>query len=243
MKESTVQLNGAREQTKEPIVLSVQEACLTLRISKWALYRLIRSRQLETIRIGRRRLIPVTAIHQVRKVFSAALTYAVRLELLTRNVARLVELPSYRANEAKHWTSEEVQQFLGAARSDPLYHVFVLLVLYGLRSGEVRGLRWCDVDFVQGVLRIRQQIQRISGALQQVPLKTVASRRDEPLLTTARVALRQQQSTQAALRNEAATTWHGAGGHLPAHRPRKQTVCLREGGRILARQRAGRQSA
>ncbi|MCP3797957.1 helix-turn-helix domain-containing protein [Allokutzneria sp. A3M-2-11 16] len=38
------------------------EACLVLRISKASLYQLINSRQLETIRIGRRRLIPVAAI-------------------------------------------------------------------------------------------------------------------------------------------------------------------------------------
>jgi len=57
------------EQTKKQLIeppeaalLTVKEACATLRISKWSLYQLIRSRQLETIRIGRRRLIPVTAI-------------------------------------------------------------------------------------------------------------------------------------------------------------------------------------
>ncbi|MFI5746562.1 helix-turn-helix domain-containing protein [Streptomyces sp. NPDC051644] len=43
-------------------LLTVREAALKLRISKWKLYDLIRSRLLETIKIGRRRLIPVEAI-------------------------------------------------------------------------------------------------------------------------------------------------------------------------------------
>lgn len=38
------------------------EACVTLHISRWTLYKLIRERQLDTIKIGRRRLIPANEI-------------------------------------------------------------------------------------------------------------------------------------------------------------------------------------
>lgn len=34
-----------------------------LRISKWELYKLIRSRKIESIKIGRSRRIPVSAVH------------------------------------------------------------------------------------------------------------------------------------------------------------------------------------
>jgi integrase len=142
----------------------------------------------------------VATIHQVRKVLSAALTYALRQELLVRNVARLVELPRYRPTEASHWTPDEISRFLGAARTDPLYPAFLLLALYGLRRGEVLGIRWCDVDFDRGVLRIRQQVQRIDGELRQVALKTESSERDEPLLQTARTVLLWQRMTQAGAR-------------------------------------------
>ena len=39
----------------------------------------------------------------------------------------------------------------------------MLLLLYGLRRGEVLGLRWGDVDLDDGEIRIRQQIQRDQG--------------------------------------------------------------------------------
>jgi excisionase family DNA binding protein len=55
----------------KPAVLTVAEACRELRISKWTLYQLIRSRQLETIRIRRRRLIPLTALHDMLNRLSA----------------------------------------------------------------------------------------------------------------------------------------------------------------------------
>jgi len=46
-----------------PVVLTVAEACAVLRISKWTLYELIRSRQLQTVKIGARRVIPISAVH------------------------------------------------------------------------------------------------------------------------------------------------------------------------------------
>lgn len=152
----------------------------------------------------------IATIHQTRKVLSAALTYAMRQEVLSRNVARLVELPRYRSQEAQYWTPQETARFLEAAQADPLYPVFVLLALYGLRRGEAIGVRWCDVDFDRSVVRIRQQIQRIDGQLRQVELKTETSERDEPLLATVRKVLLRQRQRQAAARVEAGTEWHGA---------------------------------
>lgn len=43
-------------------LLTVPEAAQRLRISKWMLYNLIRSRRLRTVRIGNRRLVRVSAI-------------------------------------------------------------------------------------------------------------------------------------------------------------------------------------
>lgn len=42
-----------------PQLLTVREAHTLLRISKWKLYDLIRKNLLDSVRIGRRRLIPV----------------------------------------------------------------------------------------------------------------------------------------------------------------------------------------
>ena len=153
----------------------------------------------------------VATIHQVRKVLSAALTYAMRQEVITRNVARLVELPRYKSKEAQHWTPDELVQFLDAASSDPLYPAFVLLTLYGLRRGEVLGIRWRDVDFDRGVLNIRQQVQRINGNLEQVELKTESSERDEPLLAKAQEVLLYQRGIQERSKAEAGDSWQGTG--------------------------------
>ena len=43
-------------------LLTIAEACHRLRVSKWMVYRLIQSKQLESILIGRRRFVPHTAV-------------------------------------------------------------------------------------------------------------------------------------------------------------------------------------
>ena len=44
------------------LVLTVDEAAERLRVSRWTLYNLIRSNQLRTVKIGRRRLVPADAL-------------------------------------------------------------------------------------------------------------------------------------------------------------------------------------
>src|SRR5690606_2298811 len=44
------------------LVLTVDEAAERLRVSRWTLYNLIRSNQLRTVKLGRRRLVPVDAL-------------------------------------------------------------------------------------------------------------------------------------------------------------------------------------
>jgi excisionase family DNA binding protein len=51
--------------TNQPLVVSVPEACTLLRVSRWTLYQLIRSGKLETVTIGTRRLVPVSALYEL----------------------------------------------------------------------------------------------------------------------------------------------------------------------------------
>ncbi len=58
-----------------PVLLTMAEASGTLRISRWMLYRLINSRQLHTVTIGRRRFVPASSLQafvdQLRNVEEA----------------------------------------------------------------------------------------------------------------------------------------------------------------------------
>jgi integrase len=149
----------------------------------------------------------VRKVQVMRTVLSAALTRAVREELIPRNVARLVELPEWHAGTIRPWTAEEARQFLAVSESDPLHAVFVLLVLYGLRRGEVLGLRWQDIDSQAGTIRIEQQVQRVGGEMHIGPVKTRAGHRKLPLLKLVRQALEAQSLTQARYRVDMGSAW------------------------------------
>jgi integrase len=153
----------------------------------------------------------IRRVQIMRTVLSSALTRAMREELLMRNVARLAELPAWERQAITPWSSAEASRFLSAARSDPLYPAFVLLLLYGLRRGEVLGLRWADIDQDGGDIHIRQQIQRVKGELRIGPLKTAAGRRDLPLLKLADDVLAIRRQAQAADRQELGSAWQDNG--------------------------------
>ncbi|WP_417159173.1 tyrosine-type recombinase/integrase [Streptomyces gilvifuscus] len=131
----------------------------------------------------------VRSVQILREILRSALTRAHEEELIHRNVATLVKLPTWERDDVQPWDAKEAAQFLSAARADALYPAFVILVLYGLRRGEVFGLRWSDIDFEDSVIRIRQQIQRIGGELHQGPVKTRAGRRNLPMLDLTRDVL------------------------------------------------------
>lgn len=149
--------------------------------------------------------------HLMRQILSAALTRAGREELVSRNVARMVDLPGWEPGEVRPWSVDEALAFLQAAKPDPLYPAFVLLLLYGMRRGEVLGLRWQDVDLDAGTLRIRQQIGRVSGELRIGPVKTRAGNRDLPIPSLAHAALLVRQQQQAADRQAFGAGWQDTG--------------------------------
>jgi integrase len=153
----------------------------------------------------------VRNVQILRQILSAALSRAVREELVPRNVARLVELPTWEPGTIVPWSSGEAIAFLQAAAADPLYPAFVLLLLYGMRRGEVLGLRWQDIDTDAGLIRVRQQIQRIQGQLHIGPVKTHAGSRDLPLIGLAEGALAARRQAQVADRTSLGRCWIDTG--------------------------------
>ena len=128
-------------------------------------------------------------MQQARNVLSAALRDAVRLEYVTRNVARLVARPEYTASERQVWTKEQTAHFFETIKDHDRYPMFLLLLCYGLRRGELLGLRRQDLDFENDIIRIRQSLRYLNGKPSVGPLKTKTSRRDLPMLPVIKDAL------------------------------------------------------
>lgn len=149
----------------------------------------------------------------ILKVLRASLTNAIREELITKNVAALVKVNKARkTRKVKPWTVDEARQFLESARdADTLYTAYVLILVLGLRKGEVLGLTWELVDLDKGELFVGQQLQRVSGRLLRRETKTESSEAPLPLPDICVAALKLRREQQASERDTHARRWTDTG--------------------------------
>ncbi len=150
-------------------------------------------------------------IKDLRTVLRSALSSAMSEELVEKNVAALVKSPKQRKRKMVPWSSEEARRFLESARADndPMYAGYVLVLVLGMRKGEVLGLTWDAIDLDAAELVIDHQLQRVRRALLHRETKTEASDASLPMprLVTTALALRRQE--QQADRADVGEAWRG----------------------------------
>ncbi|MCY1145723.1 site-specific integrase [Actinoplanes sp. Pm04-4] len=96
--------------------------------------------------------------------------------MLVCNPARHIEITGYQQPHAKVWTearvgsweqtgalpavavwtADQLAGFLGSVNDDPLFALWWLAGLRGLRRGELCGLHWADIDLDRGTLTIER---------------------------------------------------------------------------------------
>ena len=74
-----------------------------------------------------------------------------------------------------------------------MYELYYLDLATGLRRGELLGLKWTDVDFQHGALKIQRAISRQNSKVVEAPLKTKNAYRTLPLSADAIDVLMQQR--------------------------------------------------
>src|SRR5690606_29028916 len=151
-------------------------------------------------------------VSDIRACLRSALSSAIDDELITRSVAKSVKLPKIRRAKRRRWTTEQARAFLESARSerDPLYAAYVLVLVLGMRKGEVLGLPDDAVDFDAGELVIGFQLQRIDGKLLHRETKSEASDDTLPLPDIAAMALRDRLAARERDRAAVGEVWQGA---------------------------------
>lgn len=85
-------------------------------------------------------------VHQHHRVLHAALAWAVRMELVARNVVDIAKPPRGRPPEVKTIGAAQMLGLLAAVRDTDLELPVLLAVSTGARRGEILGLRWSDVE-------------------------------------------------------------------------------------------------
>lgn len=151
-------------------------------------------------------------IRAVHRVLRAALQDAVTEEAtLAENPAKNLRLNHRYRPRFTAWTADDAQRFLKVVRDDRLYALYAVALSVGLRRGEALGLQWADLDVDDGYLRVRQSLQRVSGALQLGPVKTDGSARTVPVPLTLLGVLARHRMLQASERLQAGDRWQESG--------------------------------
>ena len=88
-----------------------------------------------------------------------ALTYAVKMEHLASNPADKVELPKKVRHTTNYYAAEELKMVLEKAKGTQIEPVVKLAAWFGLRRGEIIGLRWSSIDFNSNLLSITGTIK------------------------------------------------------------------------------------
>lgn len=98
--------------------------------------------------------------HQAHRTIRAALNEAVKRGYAPKNPALIAKAPRVEETEVEPFTREEIAKLYKVAAEDRNACRWIIAIALGLRQGEVLGLRWSDVDFDEGTLRVQLQRPR-----------------------------------------------------------------------------------
>ena len=96
-----------------------------------------------------------------------------------------LRMPAVRSRRERVVDPAEARALLDALPLD-VRAVYAAAIYAGLRRGELRGLRWDDVDLVAGVIRVRRSFDDKEGLVEP---KTRAGSREAPMITVLRQVL------------------------------------------------------
>jgi len=97
------------------------------------------------------------------RILSKALDYAVKMGVVVRNVADVVQPPRVKKVTMNTLSLEEVTRFLEAAKETDYYVYFATLLFTGLRRGELLALKWRNLDLVKGTLTVVETAYKLGN--------------------------------------------------------------------------------
>lgn len=153
-------------------------------------------------------------VEGVHYLLRKALDDAVDARLLRKNPARHATLPRLDHTERRRpdvWTIPELHAFLDAVAGHRLRDFWILAAFTGMRSSELLGLGWADVDWEHRLLRVHRRLSVHRGHAELVRPKGKRGRSLHIDAFTVE-ALRREQRRQRRDRAAAGTRWSNRWG-------------------------------
>lgn len=117
-------------------------------------------------------------VNDIKKVLGTIIEDAVRDEIIPSNPVRKSKpLPAYHQKEIEPFSFDEIESILKSTSGQDK-NLIATLFMTGIRTGELIGLKWSDIDFETREIKIQRTIGR---GIEGTP-KTLSSIRNIPIL-------------------------------------------------------------
>lgn len=131
---------------------------------------------------------PNSVIHYHAVIYQA-LKYAMKTDLVPQNVAMKVDRPKKNDFQPVFLDATELQKLFDIIKGTKLELPVLVAAFYGLRRGEVVGLKWDAIDFERGCITIKRTVTSVqlngkTQIIEQDSAKTKSSLRTLPLVSS-----------------------------------------------------------
>lgn len=140
--------------------------------------------------------LSANSLRKHHAIIHGALQEAFQKNLIATNPADRVKLPKIEKFEGKAYNETQIKQLLSAIENESIKPAIILALFYGLRRSEVCGLRWCDIDFDENTMNIRNTVVKGKTVIEHEMTKSSASRRTLSLVPETIPFLKEMKTQQ-----------------------------------------------
>lgn len=100
-------------------------------------------------------------IRKMHQMLNQAFNQAVKWKRIKYNPVNDADPPAVRKEEMKIWSYDAIKTFLEHCKGERHYLTFFLAIYTGMRRGEILGLKWSDIDFVNKTIHVERSLAYI----------------------------------------------------------------------------------
>lgn len=146
-------------------------------------------------------------VHHSHTIFHTALAQAVEWQLLNRNPAEVARPPKAPKTVHRFLDFDEAKRLISALEGDDFGPMLMVAMLTAVRSGELRALRWADLDLSTGQAVITQSVWYPKGGA-RFKTSTKSDRHRQVVISEDILAFIRQHRTRQLARRLKAGVWH-----------------------------------
>jgi len=149
-------------------------------------------------------LSPQTRKHHY-SILNLIFKYAIQKGYISENPMELVTSPKLKRHRVDAFSKSETELFVKAVDELPLMQctIYYILLTTGVRRGECFGLKWGDIDFKNGLMKINRSVSYTtkSGAIVGEP-KTENGYRTIPIAVKTLELLEEYRQAETPVKND-----------------------------------------